>query len=182
MDKKDAGPYLQWTSDHSREFRKLLRSYMATLDARLRLSLAAINEIGPSASARQASGPATTAHVNSMDAFHSPADANLFAITLDSCSDTWADPAQSFAKSQFPMLFLGPCFSEAANIWFASGAFVIISYWLLTGRLILCSCWAFVCVVGKGDLHHVTCKFGFMMWCRCCACVAVVWMHCMWRT
>ena len=136
MDKKDAGPYLQWTGDHSREFRKLLRSYVATLDARLRLSLAAINEIGPSASARQASGPATTAHVNSMDAFHSPADANLFAITLDSCSDTWADPAQSFAKSQFPMLFLGPCFGEAANVWFASGAFVIISDWLLTGRLI----------------------------------------------
>lgn len=120
-DKKDDGQYLQWTGDHAREFRMLLRSYMATLDARLRLSLAAIYEIGPSASARQASSQATTGHVNAMDAFHSPADANLFAITLDSCADTWADPAQSFANSQLPMLFLGPSFGEAAHMWFASG-------------------------------------------------------------
>ena len=50
----DQEPFLKWTSDHSLEFRALLRNYLATLDARLRLALAAIQEIGPSASAHQA--------------------------------------------------------------------------------------------------------------------------------
>jgi hypothetical protein len=124
----DAGPvkpYLQWTSDHSREFSKLLRSYFATLEARLRLSLAAIHEIGPSASTHQGSGQAATSHMSFMDAFHAPADANLYAILRDSCDDSWADPTQALAKGPSSTFFLGPCFGEAALIWFASGERVI---------------------------------------------------------
>jgi hypothetical protein len=120
-DKGTAEPYLQWTIHHSQEFSKLLRSYIATLDARLRLSLAAIHEIGPSASARQDSSQGATSYLSVMDAFHAPADANVYAIICDSCGDSWTDPAQAFSKGHSSTSFLGPCFGEAALTWFASG-------------------------------------------------------------
>jgi len=140
MKKGDSVPFLEWTSDHSLEFRTLLRSYLATLDARLRLALAAMHEVGPSASARQASGLLPADPTSSLDMFHAPADANLYAITLDACADSWADPAHAFAKRHLST-FLGPCFREASRMWFASGAhavgdatsFSVECCWLLVG-------------------------------------------------
>ncbi len=120
-DKGEAESFLRWTSDHSREFRTLLRSYLTTLDARLRLALAAMHEIGPSASGVQASSRASMDPENSMVAFHAPADANLYAIICDSCADTWLDPAQALATMHLSTFF-GPCSEEASHIWFASGA------------------------------------------------------------
>jgi hypothetical protein len=117
-------PFLEWTSDHSLEFRALLRSYVATLDARLRLALAAIHEVGPSASVRQASCLSSTDPTSSMDMFHAPADANLYAIALDACADSWADPALAFANSHLSTFF-GPCFREASRMWFASGVLLV---------------------------------------------------------
>jgi hypothetical protein len=122
--KKGEPPFLEWSDVHSLEFRALLRSYVATLEARLRLALAAIREVGPSASARQASCQSPTDPTSSLDMFHAPADANLYAITRDACADLWVDPAQAFAKRNLSNFF-GPCFGEAARIWFASGAQVM---------------------------------------------------------
>jgi hypothetical protein len=120
-DNGEAETFLRWTGDHSRDFRTLLRSYLTTLDARLRLALAAIHEIGPSASVLQASSRASIDPENSMVAFHAPVDANLYAIICDSCADTFADPAQAFATMHLSTFF-GPCSEEASHVWFASGA------------------------------------------------------------
>ena len=115
-------PFLKWTPLHSHNFRVLLRSYCATLDARLRLSLAAIHEIGPSASARQACSDTSAGVVGSLDVFHAPADANLFAITRDALADVSVDPQTQWglATRDFPPFF-GPCSGEASLTWFASG-------------------------------------------------------------
>jgi hypothetical protein len=102
----------------------MLRCYMTTLDARLRLALAAIHEVGPSTSARQASCQSSADATSSLDLFHAPADANLYAITRDACADLWVDPAQAFSKKNLSNFF-GPCFKEASRIWFASGAQVM---------------------------------------------------------
>jgi len=115
-------PFLKWTPLLSHNFRVLLRSYCATLEARLRLSLAAIHEIGPSASASQACSDTSAGVVASLDVFHAPADANLFAITRDALADVSVDPQTQWglATMDFPPFF-GPCSGEASLTWFASG-------------------------------------------------------------
>jgi hypothetical protein len=91
---------------------------------RLRLALVAVLEIGPSAYAHQSFSEAASFTLNSLDAFHAPADANLYAITRDSIADTMVDPLQVFSTAHTPSLF-GPCYGEASLVWFASGARVV---------------------------------------------------------